>query len=169
MLPPLPVSPPRLGGGADDPRGAPPAALLSSCTIRARSAARSSCWPSAGATDNKTTAAASGVSNNVRAAIVLFESEINTDARAQSLARKWPLGHPFCIAPEWHHRSVARWSERYFRAPLDWRNQQPHRHHGRLKEAMAFEEILGSQLRPIGQQGDAQEVLLLREIDRIFQ
>ena len=38
-----------------------------------------------------------------------------------------------------------------------------------FEKAVALEEILGAQLRPIGQERDPEELLLLREIDRVFE
>src|SRR5438067_9068938 len=49
------------------------------------------------------------------------------------------------------------------------RKQQPHRQHGGFVEAVALEKILRTQLRPVGQQGDAKKFLLLGEIDRVFE
>src|SRR5438552_10381782 len=49
------------------------------------------------------------------------------------------------------------------------RNQQSHWHHRRFVEAMAPKEILGTNLRPIGEQGDAKEIFLFREIYRVLE
>ena len=59
--------------------------------------------------------------------------------------------------------------QRHFRLPVVGREQKAHRHHGGFVEAVALEEILRAQFRTIGQESDAQEILLLREIDRVFE
>src|SRR3954467_5867713 len=48
-------------------------------------------------------------------------------------------------------------------------NQQAHRQHVRFEKAVALEEILGTQLRPIGQERDPEKLLLLGEIDRVLE
>ena len=49
------------------------------------------------------------------------------------------------------------------------RDPQAHRNHGRLDEAVSSEKLLRQVFRPIGQQRDAKEIFLLREIDRVFE
>src|ERR1700674_1288144 len=49
------------------------------------------------------------------------------------------------------------------------RDQQPHRQHRGFVEAMALEKLLGTQLRPIGQQRDAEKFFLLGEVDCVFE
>jgi hypothetical protein len=49
------------------------------------------------------------------------------------------------------------------------RNQQTHRQHLRFEEAVPLEEILGTQLGTIGQEGDAEKLFLLCEIDCVFE
>jgi hypothetical protein len=49
------------------------------------------------------------------------------------------------------------------------RNQQTHRQHMGFEKAVAFEEILGAELRPIGEKRDPEEFFLPCEIDRVFE
>jgi hypothetical protein len=48
------------------------------------------------------------------------------------------------------------------------RNQEAHRQHVGFEKAVALEEILGAQLRPIREERDAKEFFLLREIDGVL-
>src|SRR5947209_154662 len=49
------------------------------------------------------------------------------------------------------------------------RNEEPHWQHVGLEETVALKEILRAQLRPIGQQGDPEELFLFRKLDGVLE